>query len=118
VALKGKEEVILVRPGGVDRYGDPTGEATTLGIFEQCVVWPRVSTEVVAEGTVITEGYNVWIPWGVAANQAVIDEAVELLGTDRAVVRGKDWMLNGTPADQRTIKGKRLGVQMVLKKVA
>lgn len=117
MALRGKEEVILVRPGEVDRYGDPTGEATTLGIFESCVLWPRVSTEVAAEGTVITEGYNVWIPW-VAVNEAVIDEAMGLKGTDRVVARGEEWQVRGTPADQRSAKGKRLGVQMVVGRVA
>ena len=118
MALKGSDEVILVRPGGVDRYGDPVGESTTLGIFEQCVVWSRVSTEVVAEGTVITEGFNIWIPWAVVANQAVIDEAVTLVGTDRVVARGQEWQVKGTPADQRSIKGKRLGIQMVVGRVA
>lgn len=116
MALKGKEEVILVRPGALDRYGDPTGEATTLGIFEQCVLWPRVSTEVAKEGTAITEGYNVWIPW-TAANAATIDEAMGILGTDRVIARGEEWQVEGSPADQRTIKAKRLGVQMVTKRV-
>lgn len=118
MAVKGKEEVILVRPPGKDRYGDPTGPATTIGIFEQCVVWPRISTEVVAEGTQITEGYNVWIPWRPKVNQATYDDAVELAGTDLIVVRGKEWGLEGTPADQRTMRGKRMGIQMVAKRLA
>lgn len=118
MAVRGSEEVILVRPGGEDPFGDPNGEATTLGIFEQCVVWPRVSTEVVAEGTRITEGYNIWIPWRPKVNQATIDEAVELKGDDRVVVRGKEWQVEGTPADQRNMRGRRLGVQMVVRRVA
>ena len=118
MAIRGKEEVILVRPGEVDRYGDPTGDALTLGIFEQCVVWPRISTEVVAEGTTITEGYNVWIPWRPKVNQATFDDALGIEGTDRVVVRGEEWMVDGTPADQRTMKSKRLGIQMVVKRVA
>jgi len=118
MAIAGKEEVILVRPGEVDRYGDPTGESTTLGIFEQCVVWPRVSTEVRAEGTTITEGYNVWIPWRPKNNQATFEEALGIIGTDRVVVRGDEWQVDGTPADQRTMKSKRLGIQMVVKRVA
>jgi hypothetical protein len=119
VAVKGSEEVILVRPGGPDDWaGDPTGESTTLGIFEQCLVWPRISTEVVAEGTKIVEGYNVWIPWRPKENQAVMDEALELKATDRVVVRGKEWQVDGTPADHRNMRGRRLGVQMVTRRVA
>jgi hypothetical protein len=117
VALKGKEEVILVRPGEVDRNGDPTGEATTLGIFEQCIVYPRISTEVSVEGTVITEGFNVWIPWA-GSNRDTLDEVIRVEGTDLAVIRGGEWMVEGTPADQRTMKNKRLGVQMVTKRIA
>ena len=119
MAIKGSEEVILVRPSGdVDRYGDPVGEATTLGIFEQCVVWPRISTEVAREGTVISEGYNVWIPWRPAVNQEVIDEALELVATDMVILRGDTWHLHGAPADQRSMRGKRLGVQMVVGRIA
>lgn len=116
--MQGKEEVILVRPGEVDRFGDPTGEVTTIGIFVNCVVWPRVSTEVVAEGTKITEGYNIWIPWRPAANQATYDDAVALEGTDLVVVRGQEWRVEGTPADQRNTRSKRLGIQMVVKRDA
>jgi hypothetical protein len=118
MAIVGKEEVILVRPGEVDRYGDPTGEATTLGIFEQCVVWPRVSTEVAVEGTVISEGYNVWIPWRPKSNQDTYTEALGVKGTDLVVIRGEEWNVEGTPADQRTMKAKRLGIQMVTRRVA
>lgn len=116
MAVKGKEEVILVRPGEPDRNGDPTGDAVTLGIFEQCVVWPRVSTEVSERGTVITEGYNVWIPWA-GDNRTTLDEVMGVEGTDLVVIRGDEWMVEGTPADQRSLKGKRQGVQMVTKRI-
>ncbi len=117
MAIKGKEEVILVRPGGVDRNGDPTGDDAEVGIFEQCVVWPRVSTEVSEKGTVITEGYNVWIPWQPLANQEIVDLAMGIKATDRVVVRGDDWQIDGSPADQRSMKSKRLGIQMTVKRV-
>lgn len=116
MAVKGKEEVILVRPGEEDRNGDPVGDATTLGIFEQCVVWPRVSTEVSEKGTVISEGYNVWIPW-TTKNRDTLDEAMTIDATDRVVVRSDEWQIDGTPADQRTMKSKRLGVQMTVKRI-
>jgi len=116
MAAKGKEEVILVRPGEVDRNGDPTGDATTLGIFEQCIVWPRVSTEVSERGTVITEGYNVWIPWA-GDNRLTLDEVMGVEATDVVVIRGEEWQVEGTPADQRTMKSKRLGIQMVTKRI-
>lgn len=118
MAVRGKEEVILARPGAPDRYGDATGGATTLGIFEQCVVWPRISTEVRAEGTTITEGYNVWIPWRPKVNQQTYDDALGIEATDLVVVRGEEWQVDGTPADQRTMKSKRLGIQMVVRRIA
>lgn len=122
MALKGKEEVILVRPGGVDHHGDPSGEALTLAILKQCVIWPRVSTEVAVEGTVITEGYNVWIPWGPNAEAlTIVNEEIgsvlELAATDRVIVRGDEWQVDGTPADQRTLRSKRLGLQMVTRRI-
>lgn len=116
MAMKGKEEVILVRPGEVDRNGDPTGDSTTLGIFERCLVWPRVSTEVSEKGTVITEGYNVWIPW-TAKNAGTIDEAMKIYATDLVVVRVGEWQIDGTPADQRNMKSRRLGVQMAVRRI-
>jgi hypothetical protein len=117
MAVKGKEEVILVRPGEVDRNGDPVGGDAQVGIFEQCIVWPRISTEVSEKGTVISEGYNVWIPWQPKGNRDIIDLAMEVKATDRVVVRGDDWQIDGTPADQRTMKSKRLGVQMTVKRI-
>jgi len=115
---RGSEEVILVRPGVKDRYGDPAGEATTLGIFEKCLVYPRVATEVENRGTQIIDGYNVWIPADVRANRDVIEEAVALKATDMVVARGQEWELEGTPADHRSMRGKALGVMMVLRRVA
>lgn len=117
MAIKGKEEVILVRPGEVDRNGDPTGDATTMGIFEQCVVWPRTSTEVSERGTVITEGYVVWLPW-IGDNRATLDEVMGVKATDRVIVRGDEWQVEGSPADHRSMRARRLGVQIVLKRVA
>lgn len=117
MAVKGKEDVVLVRPGEVDRNGDPVGDDAQVGIFEQCVVWPRVSTEVSEKGTVISEGYNVWIPWQPKANRDIMDLAMEVKATDRVVVRGDDWQIDGSPADQRTMKSKRLGVQMTVKRI-
>lgn len=116
MAIKGKEEVILVRPGEVDRNGDPTGDSTTMGIFEQCVVWPRTSTEVSERGTVITEGYNVWIPW-LGTNRDTLDDVMGIEATDLVIVRGDDWQIDGSPADHRNMRAKRLGIQMVLKRV-
>lgn len=122
MAIKGKEDVVLMRPGEVDRYGDPVGEPATLAIFTNCLVWPRVSTEVEREGTVITEGYNVWVPWGPNKGDFdVIDEvygALKIDAEDRVIVRGDEWQIQGTPADQRTMKSKRLGLQMVVGRIA
>jgi hypothetical protein len=116
MAIKGKEDVVLVVPGEVDHHGDPVGGDTQAAIFTQCVVWPRVSTEVEREGTVITEGYNVWIPYG--PNAATLFAAEEITGDDRVIVRGDEWRITGTPADQRTMKSKRLGLQMVVGRIA
>jgi hypothetical protein len=116
MAAKGKEVVILVIPGETDRNGDPIDDDVQAAIFEQCLVWPRVSTEVVREGTVISEGYNVWVPFRQNADVAFALE--DITGDDRVIVRGKEWQINGTPADQRTTKSKRLGIQMVVGRVA
>jgi len=116
MAAKGKEDVVLVVPGEVDHHGDPIAEDAQTAIFKQCIVWPRVSTEVVVEGTVITEGYNVWIPYG--PNAATLFAAEAITGDDRVIVRDQEWRISGTPADQRTAKSKRLGLQMVVGRVA
>lgn len=122
--MKGSEEVIVVRPSEPDAFGDPSDEATTLAIFERCVVWPRQSVEVAAEGNVITDGYNVFVPWDVGVNREQIElltETVypgEVTGDDRIVVRGKEWQIVGTPADHRSVRGKRKGLQMIVGRVA
>ena len=123
MAVRGSEEVILWRPGEPDRYGDATGDAVTLAIFEKCVVWPRTSTEAAVEGTVITEGYNVWVPWGPNAEEFTVlneelDDMLEIEGTDVVVVRNREWQVVGTPADQRNMRGRRLGLQMVVGRIA
>jgi hypothetical protein len=68
MAIRGKEDVVLVVPGEVDHHGDPAAE--------------------------------------------------EITGDDRVIVRGDEWRITGTPADQRTMKSKRLGLQMVVGRIA
>lgn len=123
MAIKGTEDVALMRPAEEDRYGDPSGEPVTLAIFERCVVWPRQSTEVAVEGNVIIEGYNVWIPFAQNRGELevineVLGDILEIAATDMVMVRGDAWQVKGTPADHRSMRGKKQGIQMVVGRVA
>lgn len=122
MAIKGTEEVFVMRPGKPDRYGDASGEPALLALLKRCVVWPRGSTEVAVEGNVITEGYNVWVPHGPNRAQLALIEAMAepdaITGDDRIMVRGKEWQIVGNPADHRSMRGRELGLQMIVGRVA
>lgn len=110
---KGKEVVELWRPGAGDRYGG-NAAGTLLATLERCIVTPRTVTEQDNRGVVIIEGYTIWVP-----PQKDDTHILNIAGTDRVRVRGKEWQLEGTPADHhKPSSGKHLGFLFVVQRVA
>lgn len=100
MAARGSEEVVILRPGQPDRYGD-VGDPVEVGRLVNCVVIPRVSGETEDRGRVILSGYQIWAP---ETPGQVSPEA-----TDQLQVRGEVHNVDGVPGDYRSKRGQRLG---------
>jgi hypothetical protein len=99
--MQGKETVTIRRPAETDWQGDPTGPPTEISL-QRCQLWPRSSTEDRAQGRVIIEGWNVFVPPGQA----------EVFATDILVIRGDEHSVVGVPG-RYDIKSKDKGTILV-----
>jgi hypothetical protein len=100
MAARGTESVVVKRPPTPSRLGDPTTGAV-VGTLENCIVWPRSSTENADRGIVGMEGFHIWAP----APTAVVPDS-----SDVVEVRGATYNIEGTPGDWRTKRGRQKGL--------
>lgn len=100
MAAKGVEDVLVRRAPTQDRLGDPVpGEV--VGILENCIVWPRSTSENADRGRVTIEGQNVWVP----APVSIVPKA-----SDVVEIRGEMHNIDGAVGDWRKKTGKRKGL--------
>lgn len=103
--MRGTETVTVIRPAGRDENGDPTGVPVEHDL-ENCIVWPRTTSEDNDRGIVPISGYNIWAPAG-----------SDVLATDQIRVRDEVNQVEGVPADHRKLSGRRWGVLVVTERV-
>lgn len=103
--MRGSETVVLVKLGPPDRFGQRTEVSRTY--VPGCIIWPRQRGDAAEQGAVIIDGLNVFMPPGVADPSAV----------DRIEARGKSYEIEGVPGDYRNTAGRKLGLQIVLRRV-
>jgi hypothetical protein len=102
--MRGSETVVLVKLGPPDRFGQRT-ETERIDVTG-CVIWPRQRGDAAEQGAVIIEGLNVFMPPG-----------TDPTAVDRIEARGKSYEIEGVPGDYRNTGGRKLGLQVVLRRV-
>ena len=108
MAAKGAEEVTVSEQGVRDRVGDSTPGAAR-GTVTNAIIWPRTSTEDAARGETIIDGLNIFLPAPVP---------FDVKGTDVVEARGSKWVLDGNPGDFRKKNGAKVGLILVVKRLA
>ena len=105
--MRGREVIQILPSGGLDNDGDdlPGGDPVTA---RNCIIWPRQSSEDSARGTVIIEGYNVYIPPGQPVPAAI----------DKVEARALIWAVEGVPGKFISMAGRDRGTMVTLKRVA
>ena len=100
--------VIRVRPGGLDRYGDPVGSPSRTTL-PGCAVAPRTSSDVTDRGRQgVIVGMTLYAPHG-----------TDLLHTDQVEVDGVLHDIDGEPGSWvNPFSGWRAGVEVALKRAA
>jgi hypothetical protein len=81
--------VTVVRPGGRDQYGDPTGTPAETPV-SGCVVWPEASSEQTFQQDIVALGYQVLMPAG-----------TDVLATDQVRLPDDDLMYEVVGEPQR-----------------
>lgn len=56
--------ITVIRPGGVDKFGDPDGSPETTHVVAGCAVVPRGSSESDNRGTTVITGLTLYAPYG------------------------------------------------------
>ena len=99
-----RETVIVVRPGGRDRHGDPSGDATEHTITGVLVA-PSQSSEDVTTGDQATSRWDLYPPVGadIRATDRVRRPAVDPAPADGADMRHRaPWVVVGDPSPWRS----------------
>lgn len=101
--------VVRIRPPGRDEYGDPLSADSEEDDIPDCVVSPRLSTEVTAPGRQgVVVGLTLYAPYG-----------TDLVHTDQVKVDGVLYELDGEPGPWKSpFSGWEAGVEVALKRAA
>jgi hypothetical protein len=102
--MRGTETVTVLRQQ-YDHNGDPVGPPVESSI-ENCIIWPRTSTENDARGIVPISGLAAWMPAG-----------ADIRSDDTARVRGEIYQVEGVPARHRKFSGRAWGVLVAFERV-
>jgi hypothetical protein len=103
---RGSETVYIQPEQAKDAHGDPVGVAPEPVQVDECVVWPRSSTEE-GRGEVIIDGLNVYMP----------PETAVLPGPkDDVIARGERYAVDGVPGEYINKGGAEKGTIVVLKR--
>ena len=101
---RGSETVYIQPEQAKDSHGDPVGEPPEPVQVDECIVWPRTSTEE-GRGEVIIDGFNVYMP----------PETAVLPGPkDDVIARGERYAVIGTPGEYISKGGQEKGTLVVL----
>ncbi len=103
---RGSETVYIQPEQARDSHGDPVGDPPEPVQVDECVVWPRSSTEE-GRGEVIIDGLNVYMP----------PETAVLPGPkDDVIARGERYAVDGVPGEYINKGGLDKGTVVVLKR--
>ena len=104
--MRGRETIQILPSAGSTSDNEPLPAGDPVPV-KNCIIWPRRSSEDNDRGSVIIEGFNVYLPPGSRVPKAV----------DKIVARGKTWEVEGVPGQFVSPSGRDKGTLVVLKRV-